>query len=156
MPAAMFKPAIPSLNYGMLNIEEIIRKAMEDGAFENLRGEGQPLALDTNPNADPEWELAFHILKENGFAPAFVEERQSIEKELAAARQVLSSAWRTRASSGAGWERALTDFQDSIATLNKRIRDYNLAAPHPQLARANIRIEQELWHIQHASQADAE
>jgi len=71
-------------------IEEIIQKAMQEGAFDNLPGKGQPLDLDDNPHLDPEWQLAYHLLKENGYAPEFIEKRQIIELELAKARAALA------------------------------------------------------------------
>lgn len=51
----------------MPNIDETIRKAMEEGAFDNLRGTGKPLSIEDNPFVDPSWQLAYHLLKENGF-----------------------------------------------------------------------------------------
>lgn len=77
----------------MPNIEEIIRKAMEEGAFKNLRGTGKPLSIEENPYIDPSWQLAYHLLKENGFALSFIEVRQTIDSEHAAARAGLARAW---------------------------------------------------------------
>lgn len=117
----------------MRNIEEIIQRAMAEGAFDHLKGKGQPLSLEINPNVDPEWELAFHILKENGFAPAFIEERQAIERQISALRQTLEAA---AAGSPQVWSPALrAEFEAQIAEINKRIRNYNLSVPHEKLAR---------------------
>jgi DnaJ family protein C protein 28 len=136
------------------NIEEIIRKAMEEGAFENLRGQGQPLDLDTNPYVDSGWELAYHLLKENGFAPQFIEMRQAIETELAAARAALarSAAWRQQALAAgedaarveAELAKAKEKFTNSIEELNKRILTYNLSIPLPSLHRNRIDLQAEL------------
>ncbi|MCW5877052.1 MAG: DUF1992 domain-containing protein [Anaerolineales bacterium] len=124
----------------MRSADKIIEDAMKSGAFDDLAGKGQPLPLEHNPNADPEWELAYHLLKENGFAPAFIEERQVIEKELAAARGALARAWAGRAAEGgtARWAQACRQFEEQAAVLNKKIRDYNLTIPHDKLARAAI------------------
>lgn len=127
----------------MPNIEEIIRKAMEDGAFENLSGRGQPLSMDTNPNADPEWELAFHILKENGFAPAFIEKRQAIEANIAKLRAKLADAM----ADSATWPGARAEFEAQIAEINLRIRNYNLSVPHERLARSPLDIDKEIAKI---------
>ena len=47
-------------------IEEQLRKAREDGKFDNLRGHGQPLPNDDNPFEDPAWQMANDVLKKNG------------------------------------------------------------------------------------------
>ncbi|MBX3005171.1 MAG: DUF1992 domain-containing protein [Anaerolineales bacterium] len=132
----------------MPNIDEIIRKAMDAGAFDNLRGAGKPLRLEDNPYVEPDWQLAYHLLKENGFAPAFIEVRQAIEQDLAAGRARLAEnlAWRTQAGQAGmsaafvavQWQQAQQQFGDLVAQLNQRIRDYNLTVGHVQLTRALI------------------
>ncbi|MCR8547918.1 DUF1992 domain-containing protein [Salipiger sp. P9] len=58
-----------------------IRKAEEEGAFDNLPGAGQPLpACD-----DPENAVLNRILKDNGAVPEFV----SLSRELAKLREEL-------------------------------------------------------------------
>ena len=47
--------------------DEAIRKAMEEGKFDNLPGKGKPLKLDEDPFEDPEWRLANKMLKEGGY-----------------------------------------------------------------------------------------
>src|SRR3990172_10749312 len=90
----------------MPGIEEIIQQAIKDGAFDNLPGKGKPLNLEDNPFIDPEWQLAYHLLKQNGFAPQFIEERQAIEVELAAAREALARSWAWRQKALAAGKRA--------------------------------------------------
>lgn len=138
----------------MRSIDEIIRKAMQEGAFDNLPGRGKPLDLDENPYLDPEWQLAYHLLKQNGFAPEFIEQRQSIEMGLAAARQTLAGAWEWRRQALAEgkesawveseWERARRAFAAKIDEINKTIRSYNLNIPAQSLFRALISVEAEL------------
>ncbi len=138
----------------MPNIEEIIRKAMEEGAFDNLRGKGQPLSLDTNPYVEPEWQLAYHLLKENGFAPSFIEVRQEIDKEHATARQALAGAWQWRQNAlaaetvtdwvDAQWQRAVAAFTETVEQLNRRIGDYNISVPLDRLHRKKINVDEEL------------
>ena len=135
-------------------IEQIIQQSMREGGFDNLRGKGKPLDLDENPYLDPEWQLAYHLLKQNGFAPQFIELRQAIEVELAAARGALarSRAWRRQAQergedaafAEAEWDRAENVFAQSVEKLNRKIRDYNLQTPTPSLNRQLINLEAEL------------
>lgn len=145
----------------MRSIEEIIQKAIQDGEFDNLPGKGKPLALDDNPFLDPEWQLAYHLLKQNGFAPQFIEQRQVIEVELGAAREALSRtwAWRLRelergkevAFVEAQWTKAKFLFQSRIEKINQQIKSNNLQAPTPLLTRLPIKFENELARIENAA-----
>jgi DnaJ homolog subfamily C member 28 len=51
-----------------------IREAMEAGVFDNLPSRGRPIHLDVNPFEDPLLAMAHHLLRVNGFAPAWMEE----------------------------------------------------------------------------------
>lgn len=131
-------------------IEEIIRRAMEEGKFDNLPGKGKPLNLDENPHIDPAWQLAYKMLAQHGFAPEWIETRQQIEEELAAARQALARSWQWRQANAAGplapqeWEQAQTRFKETAEALNKRIRDYNLTIPADAFYRPLIDIGREI------------
>ena len=83
----------------MPNIEELIQRAIREGKFDALPGQGKPLHLDDNPQADPDWQLAYHLLKENGFSLPWLELRQEIENEIESARQSLQRAWEMGQSS---------------------------------------------------------
>jgi DnaJ family protein C protein 28 len=142
----------------MPNIEELLRKAMEEGKFDNLPGKGQPLHLDKiNPHADPDWELAYQILKEAGYSLPWIETLRAIEADLAAARQDQQLAWQVfrqdYAQQGAtslladSWERSQRVFRDRLASLNKRIRDYNLAVPSSRFQRPVLDFEGEVKKI---------
>lgn len=95
--------------------ERKIREAMEEGAFEHLEGAGRPLALDENPFEDPSLRMAHRLLKNNGLAPAWIEEAKEIEAE--------SRRLRAEERAPAG------DFQSRVAALNRRIFHFNLRAP---------------------------
>jgi len=135
-------------------IDEIIQQAMQEGAFDNLPGKGKPLNLDENPFLDQEWQLAYHLLKQNGFAPDFIEQRQAIEIDLATARQALARAWAWRQKAldegkqsdlvKSEWGRARRNFELKIDEINKEIRKYNLHIPAQSLFRSPIKIETEL------------
>lgn len=141
----------------MPNIEEIIRKAMEEGAFKNLRGTGKPLSIEENPYIDPSWQLAYHLLKENGFALSFIEVRQTIDSEHAAARAGLARAWEWHQAAVASneeprwieveWQKALASFKETVAALNKRIADYNVSIPLDRFHRQKINVSDELARL---------
>lgn len=141
----------------MPNIDEIIRKAMEEGAFDNLRGAGKPLNLEDNPYIDPSWQLAYHLLKENGFALSFIETRQAIDTELAAARANLARAWEWRQANAVRqddarwvetqWQNALAAFMETVEALNKRISDYNISIPLDRFHRQKVSVSDEVGRL---------
>ena len=107
--------------------ERKIREGMEEGAFDRLDGSGRPLDLQENPFEDASDRMAHRLLRNNGFAPAWIEEAKEIEAES------------RRLRSQAGIEN--DDFQSRVAALNRRIFAFNLKAParslHKQLFRTD-------------------
>jgi len=63
--------------------------------------------------------MAHRLLKNNGFAPAWIEESREIEAE----------SNRLRAEAGS----SSRDFETRVAALNRRIVAFNLKAPAPSL-----------------------
>ncbi len=147
-------------------VEEQLRKAREDGKFDNLRGHGQPLRLDENPFEDPAWQMANDMLKKNGFRPQWLEEDVAMRAELDDARQALlrSRAWRAAELQAVGsrreaavierrvrveneWRLAQERFRARLGALNKAIFNYNLKVPSTRLQRLNLDIEAELQKL---------
>lgn len=144
-------------------VEEQLRKAREEGKFDNLRGHGQPLSLDENPFEDPSWQLANEMLKKNGFRPEWLEEDVAVSEQLAQARQALvrSRDWRAAelaALTGRGdapalerrhqvedeWQRAQGRFRQRLTELNKLIVNLNLKVPSTRLQRLTLNVDEEL------------
>jgi DnaJ family protein C protein 28 len=140
-----------------MSVEEHIQQAMREGKFKDLPGKGQPLRLDENPLEDPEWRLAYHILRSSGFTLPWIELRQEIEEEIQAARAVLKLAWAWRTESlalenppqqvEAEWKQACQTFSQAVAQVNKRIEDYNLQAPNERLQCLKINAGREIEAI---------
>ena len=63
------------------SLDEQIRQAMQDGAFDDLPGKGKPLDLSENPHEDPGWRMAYRMLRANGFSLPWIETRKAIEFE---------------------------------------------------------------------------
>ena len=109
--------------------ERKVREAMAAGEFENLPGKGKPLSLDSDPFEDPTMWMAHHLLRVNGFAPAWIEESKEID--LACERL------RDDAKSGC--------IDDSLrrraSELNRRILGYNLKTPSVRLHKKAIVLE---------------
>jgi len=134
-------------------IDQKIREGMEQGEFDNLAGKGEPIDLSENPFEDPDWRMAHRMLRNAGFAPAWIEERKDIDAELAAARNQLSKVWTVlqnargsqhESGARARWEKALSSFQQQVGELNRRISAWNLKAPSPGFQRKRIDAELEI------------
>jgi DnaJ family protein C protein 28 len=135
-------------------VEEHIRRAMEQGKFENLPGKGKPLKLDENPLEHPDWRLAHHMLRSSGFSLPWIETSREIEQELEAARQSLARTWswrQTSLSNGAvaeqvefEWQQALDRFRSQITLLNKRIFSFNMGVPAERFQKPIINADREI------------
>jgi DnaJ family protein C protein 28 len=111
--------------------ERKILEAMQDGAFERLEGEGKPIDLAENPFEDPSLRMGHRLLRNHGFAPAWIEESRDIDTQ----RRALEAEERSlRAAAARGaereWvERKTAELRERAAALNRRIANFNLVAP---------------------------
>jgi len=137
------------------SVEKQIREAMEDGKFDNLPGHGKPVDLSENPFEDPDVRTAHRLLRNAGFAPAFIEERKDIDEELERARTALARGWAIYQRTGqtdsssreALWDRVRREFGDKVFELNKRIRLHNLKVPSGAFHRNLIDLDSELSRV---------
>jgi DnaJ family protein C protein 28 len=140
-----------------LSIEDHIQKAMQEGKFNDLPGKGQPLRLDEDPHEDPDWRLAYHVLRGSGYTLPWIAARQEIEAEITTARQALQTAWSWRQEALRGspppqpyeqveavWQHAVATFGEKVERINKLIFDYNLQAPLERFQLLKLSIEQEI------------
>lgn len=70
-------------------LDQIIENAREQGEFDDLPGKGEPLKLAPESAAPSEYDLAFTMLSNAGYAPYFMElgkEIESLEESLVAFR----------------------------------------------------------------------
>ena len=149
----------------MSNIEEHIRRAMEEGKFDNLPGKGKPLRLEDNPHADPDWRLAHHVLRENGFTLPWIESLREIETQLDEARTGILRAWdgRQAAATDAGtpasqveseWRRAVAHFHQRIEAINKLIASYNLEVPLDRFQKRRLNAAREIARLTAPDRSD--
>lgn len=129
-------------------IDRLIRESMERGEFDDLPGSGQPIDLSENPYEAPELRTVHRLLRNAGFAPAWIEERKDIDSEFHRAYSILLRA-KTLYGSGehsaqAEWERAKKEFCERVDELNERIRFYNLKAPATAFHRKIIDVDEVL------------
>jgi DnaJ family protein C protein 28 len=128
-------------------IERLIWEAIAEGAFDDLPGQGKPLIFDTNPYLEPGQELAFGLLKRNGYAPEWIERDKAIRQELDAACTTLRRAWQEWTNEAA-WQTAVTRFEERLAKLNRQIDDFNLVVPVVSCQRSRLRLANEIQRVQ--------
>lgn len=132
--------------------EKKIREAIEKGEFNDLPGKGEPLDLKENPFEDPDLRMVHRLLRNAGFAPAWIEERKDIDAELEKAQTKLSRAWALFGPTGNAdvhpeWERSVGEFRETVADLNKRIRIYNLKTPAAVFHRRHLDADRVIENI---------
>jgi DnaJ family protein C protein 28 len=123
--------------------ERQLREAIENGEFDDLPGKGEPIDLKENPFEDPDLRTVHRLMRNAGFAPAWIEERKDIDAQLEAARTKLSRAWVLfgkggKSPSDPDWDRNVKEFRDNVGELNQRTRIYNLKAPAAVFHRRHI------------------
>ena len=133
------------------SVDEIIRQAMEDGKFDNLAGEGKPLDLEQYPHQDPEWRVAYHLLKSGGFSLPWIERLGEINDKLQQARLAIQRSWSWQQNLQGGsdkkvdWNESIALFRDRINSINDQIRTYNLEVPNTYfqvpLVDSNLELE---------------
>ena len=129
------------------NVNKQIQEAMERGDFNDLPGKGKPQQLYDNPYIPPEVRQINQMLKDNGFAPHWIEvdkrirdEREQIEKLLTriqARRERLANRIRVhplkRDAIRRVFElertRALEAYTVRLRQLNQKIQQFNLIMP---------------------------
>jgi hypothetical protein len=141
-------------------VEEQIRKAREKGAFDHLEGEGKPLDLEENPYVPGELRMAFKILKDNDFAPYWIELGKDIDRsrehftdDVERFKQYCKVFWREKRSrmARAAFERKKQHFYFEkgleLEKINQMILDYNLHCPTFRLGRDGIKPEEEMLKL---------
>jgi DnaJ homolog subfamily C member 28 len=129
-------------------IDQQIREAMERGEFDHLPGHGKPLDLARDPNVPPDWELAFNLLKNAGFAPDWIEVRKELrdarDKLFAPLERFLANPPASQSERARQQAILIGQFRPQAAELNRIVDTYNLKAPTPQVHLRRVRIEHEV------------
>ena len=124
-------------------LDRQIRQAAEEGQFDNLPHQGKPLPNEENAYA-AEWGLAFHVLKNAGFAPPWIEADKEV-RELLARRDALIE----RAATGApptmlARRQAHAQLESLVRQINDAIARLNAEAPSYRQHRARLILADEL------------
>ncbi|MGQ9925241.1 MAG: DnaJ family domain-containing protein [Chloroflexaceae bacterium] len=111
-------------------IERRVREAAAAGMFENLPGAGQPLRLDNDAHVPEDLRPGYRLLKNAGYAPAWIELHKHIRTELADLEGWLASVTTRWAKTGPlERERLRAEYAQKVRDLNRQITTYNLIAP---------------------------
>lgn len=123
-------------------IDRQIRRAMEEGAFDNLPHQGEPLPSDENPYAS-EWGLAFHVLKNAGFAPPWIEADKEV-RALMARRDAIVTRGAASPPSAIARRRARAQLEALVEQINAAIIRVNAEAPSIRQHRQPLHLDDEL------------
>jgi hypothetical protein len=118
------------------SIDKIIRRAQEEGAFDNLPGKGKPIRWEDESGVPEDQRLANRVLRNNGFTLDFIAVARELDAQYEALRAKLNQARRARAEGrldAAGWEAAVMTFQAQVRALNRRVIGYNMRVNSPPL-----------------------
>jgi DnaJ homolog subfamily C member 28 len=138
-------------------IDRQIRKAMEEGEFANLPGEGKPLDLGDDPNTPADMQMAFKILRENNLAPDWILYGKELEGKREQWLENLKWAFRVfqeaiqdpqrYSRAEANWKRAQQKLGEDAARLNREITTYNLKLPQGITHRPLLNLEREIRQL---------
>lgn len=141
-------------------VEEQIQKAFLRGDFDNLEGAGKPLNLYENPYEPAELRMTFRILKNNDFAPYWIELGKEIDSDFEKlAKDVEHFKKYTRIflrekqsnQSVKRFEKKKANFYREtrilLDNISKKIIDYNLHCPTFKEGRANFIVDDKIYQV---------
>ncbi|MEQ8174621.1 MAG: DnaJ family domain-containing protein [Syntrophomonadaceae bacterium] len=138
----------------------MLKKAMQQGEFDNLEGAGKPLDLEGDPFEPDELHMVHKILKDNGYAPYWIELGKEIDglkarlnREVDSFKQYTRMVFSEKRSRAAlrRYELKKNDFYagswERLNEISRKILDYNLHCPVSHLSRTNFDVNDEMKSI---------
>jgi hypothetical protein len=125
--------------------ERLIREAMERGEFDNLPYKGQRIPLEDETYAGQN-ALAFHVLKNAGVAPPWIEADKEARRLLETRDRLFERAG--NAATEVARERLRTELRRIVADANSAIDRLNAEAPRPEQHRRRLDPDDELVHLE--------
>jgi len=122
---------------------------MEEGRFDNLPHQGAPLPNDENPRAG-EWQLAFKMLKDAGYAPPWIEADKEV-RELLGRRDALLARVRANPPSALGRRRDREQLERLVRDINAAVARLNSEAPSLRQHRRPLVLADELAAYEEAA-----
>jgi hypothetical protein len=121
-------------------IDRQIRQAMAEGQFDNLPFQGEPLPNDDNPMAG-EWALAFHMLRNAGVAPPWIEADKDVRELMGRLEAILERAASGEPPSSFGRRRDREAIDDLVTRVNAAVGRLNAEAPTYAQQRRPLAVE---------------
>ena len=123
------------------NVSKQIQEAMERGDFKDLPGKGKPQQFDDNPYIPPAVRTVNQMLKDNGFAPRWIEIDKEIRAETEKAEKLIENLKGRRRRLEAQL-RAQPLKRDAIRSVFEQERIRALETYTAQLQQLNQKIQQ--------------
>lgn len=141
-------------------VEQQILKAQEKGDFDNLEGAGKPVQFEENAFEPPELRMVYKILKDNDFAPYWIELGKEIDHDLQCfwgeveyfkkyAAMIYHDKHSRAALERFDKKKAHFYFEQrlTLEKVNKKIIDYNLHCPTFEQGRANLVVDHHMYEV---------
>jgi hypothetical protein len=125
--------------------ERLIREAMERGEFDNLPYKGERIPLEDETYAGQN-ALAFHVLKNAGVAPPWIEADKDARRLLETRDRLFERA--ANAATEVARERLRAELRRIVADANSAIDHLNAEAPRPEQHRWRLDPDDELIHLE--------
>lgn len=126
-------------------IDQQISKAMAEGMFDQLAGQGKPLQFDDDTLVPEEDRLGHRMLKSHGFALPWIEARRDIDQmqeEIVAWLQKANQDWPY--CNAARQQTLRAEYLRKLENLQRMITSYNLRTPPTVGQLPGLRMEDEL------------
>ena len=124
-------------------IDRQIREAVQEGKFDDLPHQGEPLPNDDNPYAG-EWGLAFHVLGNAGRRPAVDRSRQGGPRSPRATRRDPGPRSRGTRAIGIARRRDHAALEELVTRINAAIARVNAEAPTDRQHRRPLALADEI------------
>ncbi len=131
--------------------ERLIREAMERGEFDDLPYRGQPLPPDDDSLAG-ENRLAFHVLRNAGVAPPWIEADKEVRRQLEIRDGLLAQASQARTTYER--DRLRKEMARTVHAANDAIAMLNAEAPSHAQHRRPLRPDAEMAELERRMAGD--
>jgi DnaJ homolog subfamily C member 28 len=131
-------------------VDRQIREAMEEGKFDDLPHRGRPLPNDDNPYA-ADWALAYHVLRNAGGAPPWIEADKEVRELLDRRDALLTRAAARATTTTFTRRRELAALEELVALINAAVARVNAGAPTARQHRRPLVLADEIARYDEAS-----
>jgi hypothetical protein len=131
-------------------LERQLREAMDEGKFDDLPFQGERIPIDDDAAAG-DWALAFHVLRNAGAAPPWIEADKAVRTVLERIDALLARATRSPGSAAAR-RRDRATLEALVREANVAIARLNAEAPTDRQHRRPLDLDHELARLDAAAE----